>query len=116
MDTMWLFCLNGALPNNNAEPCYDRMIPEVTTMHLCKHRVRCLGTRLGKQSVRDKVRPPGLAHDSVQSTDRIWSSQRLEAGSNCWTQHVGMYGHKKLAWLAQLQGNSGAAGATAGNN
>eukprot|EP00957_Ditylum_brightwellii_P046315 3514698-Ditylum_brightwellii.AAC.1 len=55
----------------------------------CKHRVRCLGTQLGKQSVRDKVRPLGLAHDLIRSTDGIWSSWRLEAGRNCWAiRHV----------------------------
>eukprot|EP00957_Ditylum_brightwellii_P192262 14635526-Ditylum_brightwellii.AAC.1 len=34
MDKRWLFCLNGALLNNNADTYYDRMIPEVTTMNL----------------------------------------------------------------------------------
>eukprot|EP00957_Ditylum_brightwellii_P059125 4486097-Ditylum_brightwellii.AAC.1 len=31
---MHLFCLNGAILNNDAEVCYDRMIPKVTTLHL----------------------------------------------------------------------------------
>eukprot|EP00957_Ditylum_brightwellii_P185255 14106863-Ditylum_brightwellii.AAC.1 len=53
----------------------------------CKHKVRYLGTRLRKQLVQDKVRPPGLAHDSVRSTDGIQSSQRLEAGRNCGAIH-----------------------------
>eukprot|EP00957_Ditylum_brightwellii_P100395 7652328-Ditylum_brightwellii.AAC.1 len=34
MDCLQLFCLNGAVLNNNAMACYDRMIPEVTALHL----------------------------------------------------------------------------------
>eukprot|EP00957_Ditylum_brightwellii_P173050 13175089-Ditylum_brightwellii.AAC.1 len=33
MDTMHLFHLNGAILNNDAETCYDRMIPKVTALH-----------------------------------------------------------------------------------
>eukprot|EP00957_Ditylum_brightwellii_P121899 9296097-Ditylum_brightwellii.AAC.1 len=28
MDSLRLFCLNGAVPNNDAKACYNRMIPE----------------------------------------------------------------------------------------
>eukprot|EP00957_Ditylum_brightwellii_P156717 11928613-Ditylum_brightwellii.AAC.1 len=37
MDSLSLFCLNGAVLNNDAKACYDRMIPEVTALHL--HRL-----------------------------------------------------------------------------
>eukprot|EP00957_Ditylum_brightwellii_P104720 7980934-Ditylum_brightwellii.AAC.1 len=31
---IWLFCLNGTILNNNASVCYDRMITEVSSLHL----------------------------------------------------------------------------------
>eukprot|EP00957_Ditylum_brightwellii_P143235 10913203-Ditylum_brightwellii.AAC.1 len=34
MDCFHLFHLNGVILNNNATSCYDRMIPEVTSIHL----------------------------------------------------------------------------------
>eukprot|EP00957_Ditylum_brightwellii_P183182 13953204-Ditylum_brightwellii.AAC.1 len=34
MDCLRLFRLNGAVLNNNAMACYDRMIPEMTALHL----------------------------------------------------------------------------------
>eukprot|EP00957_Ditylum_brightwellii_P128962 9838129-Ditylum_brightwellii.AAC.1 len=34
MDCFRLFCLNGAILTNDATACYDRMIPEVTPLHL----------------------------------------------------------------------------------
>eukprot|EP00957_Ditylum_brightwellii_P038239 2891195-Ditylum_brightwellii.AAC.1 len=34
MDCVCLFCLNGAILNNNAMACYNCMIPEVTSIHL----------------------------------------------------------------------------------
>eukprot|EP00957_Ditylum_brightwellii_P204429 15339215-Ditylum_brightwellii.AAC.1 len=34
MDTLRIFRLNGALLNNDAVACYDRMIPELTSVHL----------------------------------------------------------------------------------
>eukprot|EP00957_Ditylum_brightwellii_P028119 2122966-Ditylum_brightwellii.AAC.1 len=34
MDCFRLFCLNGAILNNNAAACYDQMIPEVSSIHL----------------------------------------------------------------------------------
>eukprot|EP00957_Ditylum_brightwellii_P158151 12037803-Ditylum_brightwellii.AAC.1 len=34
MDTMQLIRLNGAILNNDVEACYDRMIPELTALHL----------------------------------------------------------------------------------
>eukprot|EP00957_Ditylum_brightwellii_P127177 9697221-Ditylum_brightwellii.AAC.1 len=34
MDCICLFCLNGAILNNDAAACYDRMIPELTVVHL----------------------------------------------------------------------------------
>eukprot|EP00957_Ditylum_brightwellii_P105767 8066164-Ditylum_brightwellii.AAC.1 len=33
MDTMQIFRLNGAILNNDAEACYDRMIPELTALY-----------------------------------------------------------------------------------
>eukprot|EP00957_Ditylum_brightwellii_P195280 14877461-Ditylum_brightwellii.AAC.1 len=33
MDCIRLFCLNGAILNNNAAACYDRMIPELMAVH-----------------------------------------------------------------------------------
>eukprot|EP00957_Ditylum_brightwellii_P008408 636855-Ditylum_brightwellii.AAC.1 len=34
MDCFRLFCLNGAILNNDTTACYDCMIPEVTSLHL----------------------------------------------------------------------------------
>eukprot|EP00957_Ditylum_brightwellii_P074600 5668918-Ditylum_brightwellii.AAC.1 len=34
IDCTWLFCLNGAILNNDAFACYNRMIPEVSSLHL----------------------------------------------------------------------------------
>ena len=34
MNCFRLFRLNGAILNNDATACYDRMIPEVTSLHL----------------------------------------------------------------------------------
>eukprot|EP00957_Ditylum_brightwellii_P168017 12790279-Ditylum_brightwellii.AAC.1 len=34
MDSLRLFRLNGTVLNNDAKACYDRMIPEVTALHL----------------------------------------------------------------------------------
>eukprot|EP00957_Ditylum_brightwellii_P023894 1801724-Ditylum_brightwellii.AAC.1 len=34
MDCFCLFHLNGAILNNDAMACYDRMIPEITSLHL----------------------------------------------------------------------------------
>eukprot|EP00957_Ditylum_brightwellii_P048799 3702341-Ditylum_brightwellii.AAC.1 len=34
MNCLKLFCLNGAVLNNDAMACYDQMIPEVTALHL----------------------------------------------------------------------------------
>eukprot|EP00957_Ditylum_brightwellii_P176987 13482220-Ditylum_brightwellii.AAC.1 len=34
MDSLQLFCLNGSLLNNDAVACYDRMIPDLTSIHL----------------------------------------------------------------------------------
>eukprot|EP00957_Ditylum_brightwellii_P045596 3457856-Ditylum_brightwellii.AAC.1 len=34
MDLLWLFRLNGALLNNDAVACYDRMIPALSSLHL----------------------------------------------------------------------------------
>eukprot|EP00957_Ditylum_brightwellii_P009534 719397-Ditylum_brightwellii.AAC.1 len=34
MDCIQLFCLNGAILNNDAAACYDQMIPELTAVHL----------------------------------------------------------------------------------
>eukprot|EP00957_Ditylum_brightwellii_P158566 12069572-Ditylum_brightwellii.AAC.1 len=34
MDCFCLFSLNGAIPNSDATACYDRMIPEVTSIHI----------------------------------------------------------------------------------
>eukprot|EP00957_Ditylum_brightwellii_P164232 12503495-Ditylum_brightwellii.AAC.1 len=34
MDCFRLFCLNGAIFNNDAAACYNRMIPEVSSIHL----------------------------------------------------------------------------------
>eukprot|EP00957_Ditylum_brightwellii_P203667 15335689-Ditylum_brightwellii.AAC.1 len=34
MDYIHLFRLNGAILNNDAAACYDRMIPELTAVHL----------------------------------------------------------------------------------
>eukprot|EP00957_Ditylum_brightwellii_P025334 1916634-Ditylum_brightwellii.AAC.1 len=34
MDSLRLFQLNGAVLNNDAKACYNRMIPEVTALHL----------------------------------------------------------------------------------
>eukprot|EP00957_Ditylum_brightwellii_P151436 11532525-Ditylum_brightwellii.AAC.1 len=34
MDSLRLFRLNGAVLNNDAKAYYDRMIPEVTSLHL----------------------------------------------------------------------------------
>eukprot|EP00957_Ditylum_brightwellii_P000927 74647-Ditylum_brightwellii.AAC.1 len=34
MDSVRLFCLSGALLNNNTVACYNRMMPEVTSIHL----------------------------------------------------------------------------------
>eukprot|EP00957_Ditylum_brightwellii_P170873 13005664-Ditylum_brightwellii.AAC.1 len=34
MDSLRLFRLNGVVLNNDAKACYDRMIPEVTALHL----------------------------------------------------------------------------------
>eukprot|EP00957_Ditylum_brightwellii_P124330 9476377-Ditylum_brightwellii.AAC.1 len=34
MDCIRLFRLNGAIFNNDAAVCYDRMIPEFTAVHL----------------------------------------------------------------------------------
>eukprot|EP00957_Ditylum_brightwellii_P056660 4294489-Ditylum_brightwellii.AAC.1 len=34
MDCFRLFRLNGAILNNDATACYDRMIPEVSSIHL----------------------------------------------------------------------------------
>ena len=45
------------------------------------------------------MKPPGLAHDSIRSTDRIRSSRRLEAGRNCWAiRHVWIYGFRRNTW------------------
>eukprot|EP00957_Ditylum_brightwellii_P114553 8734661-Ditylum_brightwellii.AAC.1 len=34
MDSICLFRLNGAVLNNDTKACYNRMIPEVTSLHL----------------------------------------------------------------------------------
>eukprot|EP00957_Ditylum_brightwellii_P030521 2311646-Ditylum_brightwellii.AAC.1 len=34
MDSLTLFRLNGAVLNNDAKTCYNRMSPEVTALHL----------------------------------------------------------------------------------
>eukprot|EP00957_Ditylum_brightwellii_P020569 1550553-Ditylum_brightwellii.AAC.1 len=34
MDSLYLFRLNGTVLNNDTKACYDRMIPEVTSLHL----------------------------------------------------------------------------------
>eukprot|EP00957_Ditylum_brightwellii_P008625 654508-Ditylum_brightwellii.AAC.1 len=34
MDGICLFRLNGTILNNNATACYDRMIPELSSVHL----------------------------------------------------------------------------------
>eukprot|EP00957_Ditylum_brightwellii_P138764 10577742-Ditylum_brightwellii.AAC.1 len=34
MDSLHLFCLNGTVLNNGAKACYEKMIPEVTSLHL----------------------------------------------------------------------------------
>eukprot|EP00957_Ditylum_brightwellii_P145826 11103721-Ditylum_brightwellii.AAC.1 len=34
MDCMRLFCLNGAILNNDAAACYVWMIPEISSLHV----------------------------------------------------------------------------------
>eukprot|EP00957_Ditylum_brightwellii_P090715 6909076-Ditylum_brightwellii.AAC.1 len=34
MDCLRLFCLNGAILNNNVTACYDWMIPEISSSHV----------------------------------------------------------------------------------
>eukprot|EP00957_Ditylum_brightwellii_P170662 12990724-Ditylum_brightwellii.AAC.1 len=34
MDSLRLFCLNSAVQNNDAKACYNRMIPEVTSLYI----------------------------------------------------------------------------------
>eukprot|EP00957_Ditylum_brightwellii_P194037 14777650-Ditylum_brightwellii.AAC.2 len=34
MDCLRLFRLNGAILNNDATACYDRIIPELSSLHL----------------------------------------------------------------------------------
>eukprot|EP00957_Ditylum_brightwellii_P084831 6450024-Ditylum_brightwellii.AAC.1 len=34
MDCLRLFCLNGAILNNDATACYNQMIPELSSLHV----------------------------------------------------------------------------------
>eukprot|EP00957_Ditylum_brightwellii_P090427 6886363-Ditylum_brightwellii.AAC.2 len=73
MDSLCLFCLNSAVLNNDAKACYDRMIPEVISLHLQSLglppvAIKC-SMLLNKNMSHHVKMPEGILAESYKHTD-----------------------------------------------
>eukprot|EP00957_Ditylum_brightwellii_P026314 1990300-Ditylum_brightwellii.AAC.1 len=73
MDSFCLFCLNGAVLNNGAKACYNRMIPEVTFLHLQSLGLPPAATKcsllLNKNMSHFVITSEGILAESYKHTD-----------------------------------------------